>query len=57
MILNVYSSTNITHRPKTTENNTDDWFWVVIVIGIVVVFVCVLSCLLYVYRKKRSESF
>lgn len=55
MTLNVYSSPNNTHRPKTTENNQDDRFWVVIVIGIVVVFVCASFCMLYFYRKKRSE--
>lgn len=55
MILNVYRSPNKTHRPKTTENNHDDRFWVVIVIGIVVVFVCAIFCMLYFYRKKRSK--
>lgn len=54
MILNVYSSPNTTRRPKTTENNQDDWLWVVIVVGIVVVFVCVSSCMLYFHRKKSE---
>ena len=53
-ISNVYSSPNTTRRPKTTENNQDDWLWVVIVIGIVVVFVCVSSCMLYFHRKKSE---
>ncbi|XP_065928868.1 uncharacterized protein [Magallana gigas] len=48
------SSPNTTHRPKTTENNKEDWLWVVIVVGIVGVSVCVLSCMLYFYRKKRK---
>ncbi|XP_052704012.1 uncharacterized protein LOC128180166 [Crassostrea angulata] len=48
------SSPNTTHHPETSELDTDDWLWVLIVISIVVV--CFSSCMLYVYRKRKFSS-
>lgn len=56
-ILNVYSSLKTTHRPETTENDKDDWLWVVIIIGILMLIFSLSSLMLYLYRKKRGGSF
>lgn len=56
-ISNVYSSPNTTHLPKTTDDDKNDWLLMIILIGILEFIVCFSSFMMYIYCKKRSESF
>lgn len=49
------SSSNTTYQAETSAIDKDDWLWVLIVIGIVVVG-CFSLCMLYVYRKRKFPS-
>lgn len=56
-ILNVYSFLNIIYFFKIIDDDKNDWFLMIILIGIFEFIVCFLFFMMYIYCKKRSEFF